>query len=636
MKQKPDANKGKILVGVIYFYLLLPVMIFLFGWCKIWLAIPGAVIIVTSYVLALKKANDLKIPVSFFNRKDIIRIIIVTLIIIVWVTLSGVGGYVWQNGDHVYRNAIFDALVELPWPTYKEIVTADGSQIRPLVYYIGFWLPSAAVGKLLGISAGYCFQLIWVTLGIFLVYLLIGVWRKKIMIWPLVVMIFFSGLDYVGINILNSNKYLPTTLTHMEHWSGSIYQYSSNTTQLFWVFNQAVYAWLVLMFLWNQRSKANLVLVLSTLVLVSPFAFVGLTPIIFCLYFVDLKYNEKKYRIRDCIIELFSFQNLIGGGFVGILSFLYLKSNASVAYTASTGIVANVIQTESKGNAITGNLLYSVLYSISIFILFFLLEVGIYLLLVWYRNRKNFLFYVVTTSLLIIPFIKVGYEADFCMRASIPALFVLMLYIIEALEEEKKGRIRFFILIMLMIGALTPVTEIHRTLSHTWQKIPNKTISMQDIFSGGNFSGNRETFFFQKLARSYSANESIENLRIEVANSSIVSRYIYTPSILSQDDKGRYIASGSIGIAIDAAVDSSLELRVNCGLAEYDAILVDVNGQNAGLITSKNEKLELNRNLFDSHFQNIILTFGYLNERGNFVKDEAPVHIWDITFIAKK
>lgn len=59
-------------------------------------------------------------------------------------------------------------------------------------------------------------------------------------------------------------------------------------------------------------------------------------------------------------------------------------------------------------------------------LVFYLLDAGIYLLLLWRQNRRSWLFYTCAVSLFIIPFFKVGQGCDFCMRVSIPAIFILM------------------------------------------------------------------------------------------------------------------------------------------------------------------------------------------------------------------
>ena len=65
-------------------------------------------------------------------------------------------------------------------------------------------------------------------------------------------------------------------------------------------------------------------------------------------------------------------------------------------------------------------------YVIAFSLYFYYKSSGIYLLLLWRQNRRSWLFYTCAVSLFIIPFFKVGQGCDFCMRVSIPAIFILM------------------------------------------------------------------------------------------------------------------------------------------------------------------------------------------------------------------
>lgn len=52
---------------------------------------------------------------------------------------GGIGGHYYQSPDWDWRNAIFHDLIYKKWPViYSEYDKA-------LVYYIGYWLPSAAL-----------------------------------------------------------------------------------------------------------------------------------------------------------------------------------------------------------------------------------------------------------------------------------------------------------------------------------------------------------------------------------------------------------------------------------------------------------------------------------------------------------
>lgn len=131
-------------------------------------------------------------------------------------------------------------LVEYDWPVIREVTTENGSSTRGMIYYIGFWLPSAVFGKIFTLNAGYYFQFFWAILGVSLVYYFVCNYFKKLSVFPLLGMIFFSGLDILGYYMIDYNFAELKLYSHIEFWCSG-YQFSSMTTQLFWVFNQAIY-----------------------------------------------------------------------------------------------------------------------------------------------------------------------------------------------------------------------------------------------------------------------------------------------------------------------------------------------------------------------------------------------------------
>ena len=110
------------------------------------------------------------------------------------------------------------------------MLTETGMTTKGLIYYIGFWMPAAAVGKLFGLTTGYCFQAVWAVIGIFLVYMLISSILKEIKIWPLLVMIFFSGMDILGYFLVNGGFENLHPADHLEWWCN--FQFSSMTTAI--------------------------------------------------------------------------------------------------------------------------------------------------------------------------------------------------------------------------------------------------------------------------------------------------------------------------------------------------------------------------------------------------------------------
>lgn len=131
------------------YYLFLPLAIFLCSWAKLWIGIPLTILLGIAPIFMLKDVRGETVPGSLRQETTVF------FVLLIWVVLSGIGGYVWQNRrDHFFRNAVFMDLVERPWP-----VQSDGNA---LVYYLGFWLPSALVAKLThSLETGYLMQLVY-------------------------------------------------------------------------------------------------------------------------------------------------------------------------------------------------------------------------------------------------------------------------------------------------------------------------------------------------------------------------------------------------------------------------------------------------------------------------------------------
>lgn len=457
----------------IYVYVILPVIIFLATWLKPIFGIPLAVLVLVSLLMVFRKS-----PLFFeFNFKENGRCILIALVVIaVWVYLSGVQKTVYQNSDSYIRNGILEVLVNNKWPVFLE----NDNQTVMLIYYIGFWLPSALVGKIFGVNAAYFCLYLWTLLGVFIAYLLFCNLIKKVRLWPLFLFVFFSGMDIVG--MLIKIAYNPdsidgiTLLTHLEWWNK--WQFSSFTTQLFWTFNQAVPAWVATLLIMNQRDNRDIVFILGCLMLQATFPFVGLIPI---SLFISLRNTGclKSREIRKYVGSLLTFENIVGGGISGIMSFLYLKGNSS----------SQNIEFPLDGNSLLKSM---VLYALFVFLEFFLL----YLVIFRYQKR-NPLYYISFFCLCLCPLITVGYSVDFCMRAAIPSLVVLYLLVASSLEKMKKERswLLFCLLPLLVIGAVTPLFEINRTIYNTAEALahgenPSMEVAPEtEIITPGNFGG---------------------------------------------------------------------------------------------------------------------------------------------------
>ncbi|MFV0529714.1 MAG: hypothetical protein ACK5MN_13485 [Lachnospiraceae bacterium] len=494
-------NNGTSRIGVLagYAYLGITFLVFAFGWMKWYIALPVAICFILSFYLAARTAPTLWVPE--FSRKNLLLLLAILAVILLWVWFSGIGGFSYQNSDHVYRNSTFELLVSESWPVYS----MQGEQMQPLVYYIGFWLPSAVVGKLFGIGAGYAAQYIWAVLGVALIYYLICAVRKKLLLWPLLLLIAFGGLDFVGMLLTNVDLSAYTLTTHIEWWMGSV-QFSSFTTQLYWVFNQTIPAWLIVLLLYLQKDNKSVVFLFSFGLLSCTLPAMGMLP--FLIYFVfSRKYDtaaDLKSRGKAWFKDTFTLTNLLGGGAVGITTALYVMSNQS----GQKFSLSEWGFFEQSG-------------SLYLLLVFYLVEFGLYAVCILKYQKKNPLFYIVLATLLAVPVLSiVGFGTDFGMRACIPAQLILYLLVVDTVQVAWQKRSKYLLLVLavcLYIGSLSSMIEINRSLQPTFQELYQKNpltgyqgevtqmyVRRQNLgepLNHPNFFGDSDSFFFSYIAK---------------------------------------------------------------------------------------------------------------------------------------
>ena len=168
----------------------------------------------------------------------------------------------------------------------------------------------------------------------------------------------------------------------------------------------------------------------------APIPFIGFLPIFaaFAIPYYICKIKERKYKVL--FKETLSIPNLAGICTVFPVFWTFYKCNEM----SSFGLYMPLEAYDLK--------------RIVMLILFYLLECGVYMILIYRKYKKDLLYYTVGISLFIIPIFRIGSGCDFCMRASIPALFILMImvlrYIFNIGSKLKKS---YVILILVLIIA---------------------------------------------------------------------------------------------------------------------------------------------------------------------------------------
>lgn len=428
-----------------YLYIILPIIIFFLTWLKFYIGIPMVIILVWSLIILLKKdylnnAAEISLP-----KKHLIGI---SITILLWTWLSGQGGFFFQTWDYHWRNAVFRDLINFEWPViYSETGNA-------LVYYIMHWIVPALFGKLFGWTGGNIVLLLWTYIGLMITYILILYVTKgnsiKHMWITVIIFITWSGLNNLGLYIMNFFNQGGIYQGAEEEWLNSVtgiyvysYQYSGNNTLLSWVFNQTIVPWIAVPLALENRRISSFAFLGLVILPYAPIPFIGFLPVFiaFAIHYYLCRIKEKNYQIA--LKETLSIPNLVAVCTIFPIFLAFYKCNNMNYF----GLYVPVQAYDLK--------------RICILMLFYLLEFGIYMLLIYKEYKRDILYYVVGISLIVIPIFRIGAGGDFCMRASIPSLFILMIMVLRYIFSKKYilNILNITLILVLSIAALNPFMD---------------------------------------------------------------------------------------------------------------------------------------------------------------------------------
>lgn len=502
-------------------YILIPILIFIFGWLKFYVAIVLFLLLAISVYRSFKNANfDLTQVLAFWNQHKTL-ILFALIIAIVWSGLSGIGGYGYQNyPDHLKNNLLIRDLLFRQWPVTYQIPTTRG-----LVYYLGPYLLPTLLGKLqIGLYsdgltawkvANHVFFL-WSLFGVLLTLFWYLRFQKQPSRLYLILFPLLGGLDYLG-TLITTAKF-PALDAHIEHWPVGVitlgaehpalwvdslwvddcspWQFTSNTSLLFWVPNQAIVAWLatsivLYYFFYKHDGRHTGIPVVST-ILSSPFVALGLLPIA-VIGSIELRFKK-----------LLSVENIVTATSIAAVFSLYFITSFS---TGEHGFIWHYVDIVDKWPRL---------------VLFIILEIGAYYLFaagIKSGDKDNRLLLIgAVVTLLIIPWYFYGDCAAFSSRASIPTLFVIWVFIGRKLIPLKKASIP--LLVLLLLGSLTATAEIIRSVrggesywgpGHGYSiEVPALDTLPYDLaevspWGSKDYFGERQSFFFNQLARAESS-----------------------------------------------------------------------------------------------------------------------------------
>lgn len=439
-------------------YIALPTVIFLAGW----VVLPIGPIAATLVALAVCG--------SVVGRRSLhaqpIGPLIVPVVAIagLWCVMAGVGHLVFANADWVVRDGVLVDLVGKPWAvTYL----LDGV-VTLMRAPIGYFLPAALVGKVWGIHAAGYALLAWTWLGVVLVFAMMLRDRPSLKVAVIRISIFvaFSGMDIVG----QIAHYNPHPLGgHLEWWA-FIFQYSSLTTQLFWVPNHALPGWIAIAWLLGQDMRrlpiAPAVLFVVFAPLWSPLTAIGIAPI------VGVALLHRGIVARPRVRELLDWRLLVPVAACCLLVFPYLVAGSS--------------EVRSGGNAEIRWVGEDLVPRVIEFVLF---EFAGFAVLLLARDRRDPLLWAAVLVLLALPWYRFGPYNDLAMRASIPALVLLAIRLGGWLSTpfvKRETGARLIAIALLAIGAVTPFMEIARVfITPRWDL--DAQASLPDVTRGTHY-----------------------------------------------------------------------------------------------------------------------------------------------------
>ncbi|MCQ2913613.1 MAG: hypothetical protein MJ247_00245 [Alphaproteobacteria bacterium] len=495
-----------------FIYILSPLLMFVLTHLNWWCSLLSASLILAVAYYQYLYMNIRETEDVFCISKK--QCLIILAISIFWVGFSGIGGLLGQSSDYDVRNALYFNLIHNSWPVYY-------SQKVVMTYYFGFWLIPAFITKILGFFISNDNALFIVGLQILQLYSILGIYiffclifsyikpkNKKQIALCLLLPIFFSGLDLIGFYMITWGNVklayviykgqapdyiiLSSLVTHIEHWSYPL-QYSSLTTCLFWVFNQTIITWIaVLLFMIDRDPKQYGILFVSTF-FCGPFPSVGLGLFMLSLLGCDFVRNVIKKDIKSTILNAWSKQN---GLMIPLLILIFLFFSS---------------QHDSDFRQIR---------QVNPFVWFWFvsLEALLYVALILKRNIKDPIFITMIISLLCICLIMVATDFDFGARASLPAVLVLMLYVLKGLVgKDLYLEVKILLGILLIIGAATPIVEFNRPIA---KAIHTKRIINLVPYSLGprNVSEKADSaFFYRYLAKQPNLKE-LENKNRKIIN----------------------------------------------------------------------------------------------------------------------
>ncbi len=368
--------------------------------------------------------------------------------------LGGEGHFFYANPDWLYRDAVLTDLARQPWPVTYRFQNHDWLLRAPL----GMYMLPALVEKISGYPVAQIALLVQnvvIFSSIFYFIVPTGATKRTAFIviavfwifggWHLAGFIirFFTttpGFDYPA----SFFRVITAPQVHIDWWAAVFFQYPAAVTQIFWVPNHTIPAWVfACLHLRWIRSEISTGLVLATVPILafwSPLAAFGMTP--FAAHAVLKSLFNRRLRSTDILVTL--------AGITAAIPMLFYEG-------LGAGSVPHALQAFAP-----------------FFWIFYLIFISLTIvpplgLILWAREGQKTIYdstlLIAAAFLFLLPVYRLGLANDFVMRGASPALAILAIMLgIQCAAIKGKRVWMSFAIASLLIGSVTGALEINRAL----------------------------------------------------------------------------------------------------------------------------------------------------------------------------
>lgn len=418
-------------------YLLIPTFIFLLTWVTPTWGVASCLII--SYVswkcIQAIYRSESRIINPLFSRFSFVICIALALILNV---LVGIGEFRTQTLDFMSNNLKIRDLATKPSPLYYPAFKVY------MCYYLGYYLPIASLGKLIGLAYCRYIALLWSTTGTSLLFIWLSTFISKSRIVAILTLLFFSNAwcFYKISYWLDFQPYIhpPFHLILHKYWLMRPPFWDGFAWAPQHILPACLGVCFVLEANFSKKGKLNeLLLMLLATLYWSPLSSIGLFPFVLYFFLQEWKNAFSPHSLFTSLSTIL--------GFVPLL--LYFVSTQGV----------NNGNTLFIWEAGVSTWFWPYLFYISFNVLLW------YFLLSRFQHPFQHLLVISSILLTLLPLYQIGEANDLNVRSAVPALmiFIIIIAFILTNYHHEKTVYYWIILLLLAINSLPTWSQIYRS-----------------------------------------------------------------------------------------------------------------------------------------------------------------------------